>query len=67
MNQIFQVSGMTCGHCEKAVMRALRQVDPQAEVNIDRSSGRVEVQSEKPREALTAAIQEEGYTVAPLA
>lgn len=63
MNQIFQVSGMTCGHCEKAVMRALQQVDPQAEVKIDRSSGRVDVQSQQPREALAAAIAEEGYTV----
>lgn len=67
MNQIFQVSGMTCGHCEKAVMRALQQVDPQAEVKIERSSGRVEVQSQQPREALAAAIAEEGYAVAPLA
>ena len=64
MNQIFQVSGMTCGHCEKAVMRALQQVDPQAEVKIDRTSGRVEVQSQQPREALARAIAEEGYAVA---
>jgi copper chaperone len=64
MNQIFQVSGMTCGHCEQAVMRALQQVDPQADVKIDRNSGRVEVQSQQPREALARAIVEEGYTVA---
>lgn len=64
MNQIFQVSGMTCGHCEQAVMRALQQVDPQADVKIDRNSGRVEVQSPQPREALARAIVEEGYTVA---
>lgn len=64
MNQIFQVSSMTCGHCEQAVMRALQQVDPQADVKIDRNSGRVEVQSQQPREALARAIVEEGYTVA---
>jgi copper chaperone len=64
MNQTFQVSGMTCGHCEKAVTRALRQVDPQAEIKIDRTSGQVEVQSQQPREALAKAIAEEGYTVA---
>lgn len=64
MNQIFQVSGMTCGHCEQAVRRALQQVDPQADVKIDRNSGRVEVQSQQPREALARAIVEEGYTVA---
>ncbi len=64
MNQSFTVTGMTCGHCEKAVTRALKQVDPQAEVQIDRSSGKVDVQSEQPRETLAKAIAEEGYAVA---
>ena len=63
MNQTFQVQGMTCGHCEKAVTRALKQVDPQAEVKIDRSQNKVEVQSEQPRAALVRAIAEEGYAV----
>ena len=60
----FTVTGMTCGHCEKAVTRALQQVDPQADVKIDRTQNRVEVQSEQPREALARAIAEEGYAVA---
>lgn len=64
MNQSFTVQGMTCGHCEKAVTRAIRQLDPQAEVRIDRAQGRVDVQSEQPREALAKAIAEEGYAVA---
>ena len=64
MNQTFTVTGMTCGHCEKAVTRALQQVDPQAEVRIDRSRNLVEVQSQQPRESLARAIAEEGYAVA---
>lgn len=64
MNQTFQVTGMTCGHCEKAVTRAIKQVDPQAEVKIDRSLNKVDVQSQQPREALAKAIAEEGYAVA---
>ena len=64
MNQIFEVTGMTCGHCEKAVTRAILQLDPQAEVKIDRSLNKVEVQSQQAREALAKAIAEEGYTVA---
>lgn len=63
MNQTFTVSGMTCGHCEKSVTRAIRQVDPQAEVQIDRSRNLVEVQSQQPRETLAKAIAEEGYAV----
>lgn len=64
MNQTFTVTGMTCGHCEKSVTRALKQLDPQAEVKIDRSRNLVEVQSQQPREALAQAIAEEGYAVA---
>lgn len=63
MNQTFTVTGMTCGHCEKAVTRALQQVDPQAQVVIDRTQNRVQVESNQPREALAKAITEEGYAV----
>ena len=63
MNQSFEVTGMTCGHCEKAVTRAIQQVDPAAEVAIDRTQNKVDVQSEQPREALAKAISEEGYQV----
>lgn len=64
MNQTFTVTGMTCGHCEKSVTRALKQLDPQAEVKIDRSHNLVEVASQQPREALARAIADEGYAVA---
>lgn len=64
MNQTFDVKGMTCGHCEKAVTRAIKQLDPQAEVKIDRGNNKVDVQSQQPREALARAIAEEGYAVA---
>ena len=66
MNQTFTftVTGMTCGHCEKAVTRAVKDVDPQAEVTIDRSNNKVEVVSAQPRELLAKAIAEEGYAVA---
>jgi len=59
----FTVTGMTCGHCEKAVTQAVKQLDPQAQVQADRHQNRVEVTSTQPREAIAAAIAEEGYTV----
>jgi copper chaperone len=65
MQQTFTVTGMTCGHCEKAVTRAVRQLDPQAEVRIDRPANKVEVESGQPRAALAQAIADEGYTVGP--
>jgi copper chaperone len=65
MNQTFDVQGMTCGHCEKAVTKAVKSVDPQAQVAIDRNAGKVQVQTEQSRDAIAKAIAEEGYTVAP--
>ncbi|MDO5289534.1 MAG: cation transporter [Pseudomonadota bacterium] len=65
MQQQFTVTGMTCGHCEAAVTRAIKQLDAQAQVRIDRTQNRVEVESAQPREAIAAAIREEGYEVAP--
>lgn len=63
MTHTLTVTGMTCGHCEKAVTQAIKQLDPKAEVKIDRSANRVEIQSDQAREALAAAITEEGYQV----
>ena len=66
MNQTFTVTGMTCGHCEAEIKRALAQLDPAAQVQIDRSQNRVDVAgSQQPREALAAAIRDEGYEVNP--
>lgn len=63
MQHVFEVQGMTCGHCEKAVTQAVQRTDPGASVRIDRSENRVEVNSSAERAALQAAIQEEGYQV----
>jgi copper chaperone len=64
MKQSFQVQGMSCGHCVSAVTQAVKAVDPQAEVQVDLATGKVEVQSEAARADLASAIQEEGYQVA---
>lgn len=63
MEHQFNVQGMTCGHCEKAVRQALLAVDPEASVHIDRTNGDVQVQSTATHDALAKAIQEEGYAV----
>ncbi|HEX5737847.1 MAG TPA: heavy-metal-associated domain-containing protein [Hydrogenophaga sp.] len=63
MNQTFNVQGMTCGHCEKAVTAAIKTLDPTAEVRIDRAASTVEVTSGQPPQAIAEAIREEGYTV----
>ena len=63
MNQVFQVEGMSCGHCVGAVTSAVKSVDPQAQVKVDLASGKVEVQSQQDAAAIAKAIQDEGYPV----
>ena len=63
MNQSFQVQGMTCGHCERAVTQAVQRLDPAAQIKIDPRAGQVEVETTQPREAVAKAIAEEGYAV----
>ena len=64
MQYQFDVKGMTCGHCERAVVHAVREVDTEAVVKVDLLTGRVEVQSDRSRDAIANAIREEGYEVA---
>ena len=63
MNQIFTVEGMTCGHCEKAVTKALLALDTQAKVVIDRAQNKVQVESEQTRAVLSKTIADAGYRV----
>ncbi|RYF83049.1 MAG: copper chaperone [Comamonadaceae bacterium] len=65
MNQSFQVQGMTCQHCVRSVVDAVQSLDAQASVAVDLPTGRVDVNSAQPREAVAAAIAEAGYTVQP--
>lgn len=61
--QNFQVQGMTCQHCVRAVEDAVQTLDAQATVTVDLSTGQVAVQSQQPREALAAALSDAGYRV----
>ena len=65
MDQQFSVQGMTCGHCERSVTQAVKQLDPKAEVAIDRPAGNVQVRSAQARATIAQAIAEAGYPVAP--
>jgi copper chaperone len=64
MQQQFDVQGMTCQHCVRAVTQAIKQIDPAAEVQVDLAAAKVSVDSTLARDRIAAAIQEEGYTVA---
>ncbi|MCE1117819.1 MULTISPECIES: heavy-metal-associated domain-containing protein [Pseudomonas] len=59
--QVFNVQGMTCGHCVKGVTRAVQEHDPEARVEVDLAARQVRVESALAAERIVAAIREEGY------
>lgn len=63
MKQVFDVEGMSCNHCAKAVTQAVQQLDPQAQVQVDLAGKKVEVESTQARKAIAQAIADEGYQV----
>ena len=60
------VNGMTCGHCASTVTRAIKSVDPKANVHVDLEGKRVHVDSRSSAEALARAVSEAGYPAAPI-
>jgi len=59
--QVFNVQGMTCGHCVKGVTRAVQEQDAAARVEVDLAARQVNVQSTLTAEQVLAVIREEGY------
>lgn len=57
------VEGMTCMGCVKSVKNAVTRTDPAATVEVDLPTGKVDIDSASPREALVAAIEDAGYDV----
>lgn len=58
-----KVTGMTCGHCESAVNKALSAVPGVARVvEVSHAKEKVLVEGEADIQALIDAIKEEGYT-----
>ena len=62
-----RVEGMTCGHCVSAVTRAVKAVDPEADVQVDLGTGRVHVTGRSSADILGKAIAEAGYPASPAA
>ena len=61
-----KVTGMTCGHCEMAVKKALSQVPGVKNVvSVDRQKEEAVVEGDAAIPALVAAIEEEGYQAEP--
>ena len=61
--QTFNVKGMTCAHCQRAVTQAIQSRDPGAKVDVDLEAGVVRVEGGLDEAAIREAIEEEGYQV----
>ena len=61
MSTELNISGMTCGHCQTAVTRALRSVSGVQNVQVDLQTGIAIVEGQPDLRALLAAVTEEGY------
>lgn len=63
---VYQVTGMTCGHCAAAVERELKKIAGVTEVQVNVESGAVTVESNAllERTDVAAAIEEAGYELA---
>jgi len=60
----FNIPQMSCGHCAKSVTEAVRQVDPQAKVDVDLAGKKVSVESQAERQEIARALGEAGYAPA---
>ncbi|MEV5614056.1 heavy-metal-associated domain-containing protein [Streptomyces sp. NPDC052225] len=60
---VYQVKGMTCGHCEGAVSSEISEIEGVSSVKAVASTGQVTVVSATPldEEAVRAAVDEAGY------
>jgi len=63
---VYQVTGMTCGHCEGAVSEEISAIEGVTSVKAVASTGQVTVVSQAPldEEAVRAAVDEAGYELA---
>jgi len=62
----YRVTGMTCGHCVKAVTDEITALDGVQRVDVELSSGAVTVVSSAAltQDAVAAAVDEAGYALA---
>ncbi|MFC9944464.1 heavy-metal-associated domain-containing protein [Streptomyces pratensis] len=63
VSTVYEVKGMTCGHCEGAVSEEISGIEGVTSVKAEAATGRVTVTSATPltEDAVRAAVDEAGY------
>ncbi|GAB3747454.1 heavy-metal-associated domain-containing protein [Microlunatus parietis] len=65
----YQVSGMSCAHCEAAIRSEVEQLDGVQGIEVSSATGRLVITSAAPItvEQVQAAVDEAGYSAVPAA
>lgn len=63
MNMELKVPSMACSACSDSIIKAIKAVDPNAEVQADPKTKLVNVETEKPETEIREAIASAGYPV----
>lgn len=60
----YQVTGMSCGHCEIAIRSEVSEIGGVTGIEVSAQTGRLAVTAEQPVDdaAVIAAVDEAGYT-----
>ncbi|MBD8044929.1 heavy-metal-associated domain-containing protein [Arthrobacter sp. Sa2BUA2] len=60
----YQVTGMTCGHCELSVREEVEQIPGVEDIQVSAQTGRLAVTASEPLDdsKVLAAVEEAGYS-----
>lgn len=58
----FHIEDMTCKHCEATVTKAIKALDPDAEITIDLNQHQAQVNSSLERARIAQVICDVGFT-----
>ncbi|MDR8387535.1 heavy-metal-associated domain-containing protein [Pseudomonas sp. JL2] len=58
---VLDVSGIGCGSCVSKITKAIQSLDNEATVSVDRSAGKVSVESSESPEQVRKAVEALGF------
>lgn len=68
MKKVIEINGMSCGHCQARVEKALNGIDGvEAKVELKKNRAIVNLKKEVSDQVLTDAVTEAGYEVVSVA
>ncbi len=68
MKKVIEINGMTCGHCQARVEKALNGIDGvEAKVDLKKKQATVQMTKEVSDETFKSVVEEAGYEVVSIA